>query len=57
MQYIALVFAVDFVVDPLQASGVAGYPLGYLPFVVILIGGAVLRVAAQIRRQPTPNRA
>jgi hypothetical protein len=56
VQYIALVFAVDFIVDPLQASGVERYPLSYLPFVIILIGGAALRLAAQIRRQPTSNR-
>lgn len=52
MQYIALVFAVDFIVDPLQASGVGRYPLSYLPFVLMLVGGAALRIAARIRRQP-----
>jgi len=52
MQYVALVFAVDFIVDPLQASGVDRYPLSYLPFVLMLVGGAVLRIAAQLRRQP-----
>lgn len=52
MQYIALVFAVDFIVDPLQASGVDRYPLSYLPFVLMLVGGATLRLAARIRRQP-----
>lgn len=58
MQYIALVFAVDFIVDPLQASGVDRYPLSYLPFVVMLVGGGVLRVAAQLRRrQPAASQA
>jgi hypothetical protein len=52
MQYIALVFAVDFIVDPLQASGVDRYPLSYLPFVMMLVGGAALRIAARLRRQP-----
>jgi hypothetical protein len=52
MQYIALVFAVDFIVDPLKASGVDRYPLSYLPFVLMLVGGAALRIAARIRRQP-----
>jgi hypothetical protein len=53
MHYIALVFAVDFIVDPLQASGVDRYPLSYLPFVVMLMGGVVLRVTAQLRRSAT----
>jgi len=58
MQYIALVFAVDFIVDPLQASGVDRYPPSYLPFVVMLVGGATLRVAAQLRRQrPAASKA
>lgn len=48
MQYIALVFAVDFIVEPLRASGLGKYPLTYLPFLVMLVGGALLRLAAQI---------
>jgi hypothetical protein len=46
MQYIALVFAVDFIVEPLQANGFGKYPPTYLPFVVMLVGGALLRLAA-----------
>jgi len=57
MQYIALVFAVDFIVDPLQASGVDRYPLSYLPFVIMLIGGAVLRITARFPRQPVASKA
>lgn len=53
MHYIALVFAVDFILDPLQASGVDRYPLSYLPFVVMLIAGVILRVTAQFRRSAT----
>ena len=49
MQYIALVFAVDFLVEPLQANGPGKYPLTYLPFVIMLLSGALLRLAAQIR--------
>jgi hypothetical protein len=49
MQYIALVFAVDFIVEPLRANGLGKYPLTYLPFVGMLVGGALLRLAAQIR--------
>jgi hypothetical protein len=57
MQYIALVFAVDFIVEPLQANGPGKYPLSYLPFVVMLVAGALLRLAAQIRRPGTAGRA
>lgn len=57
MQYIALVFAVDFIVEPLRANGADKYPLTYLPFVVMLVGGALLRLAAQIRRPGTAGRA
>ena len=57
MQYIALVFAVDFIVDPLQASGVDRYPLSYLPFVIMLIGGAVLRISTRFSRQPVASKA
>ena len=57
MQYIALVFAVDFIVDPLQASGVDRYPLSYLPFVIMLIGGAVLRIGTRFSRQPVASKA
>lgn len=48
MQYIALVFAVDFIVEPLMAKGPDKYPLTYLPFVIMLLGGAFLRLVARI---------
>lgn len=51
LQYIALVFAVDFIVEPLQASGADKYPLTYLPFAATLFGGVALRLGAQLRRQ------
>jgi hypothetical protein len=50
MQYIALVFAVNFIVEPLKAKGPDKYPPSYLPFVIMLLGGAFLRLAALIRR-------
>ena len=50
MHYIALVFAVDFIVEPLQANGPDKYPLSYLPFAALLLGGVVLRLAAPMRR-------
>jgi hypothetical protein len=49
LDYIALVFAADFILNPLQATGVDKYPLSYVPFVVMLIGGVLLRVAAFVR--------
>jgi hypothetical protein len=51
MEYIALVFAADFILLPLQANGVGKYPLTYLPFVLLLIGGVVLRATANVRAQ------
>jgi hypothetical protein len=46
LEYIALVFAVDFILYPLQAGGPGKYPLTYLPFALLLVGGAILRIAA-----------
>jgi hypothetical protein len=44
LEYIALVFAADFILLPLQAGG--RYPLSYLPFALMLIAGTSLRLAA-----------
>jgi hypothetical protein len=52
LEYIALVFAADFILLPLQAGGLSNYPLTYLPFAFMLIGGAGLRVAATARSSP-----
>jgi hypothetical protein len=49
LEYIALVFAVDFILGPLQASGVASYPLTYLPFAFMLVIGASLRIGSRLR--------
>jgi hypothetical protein len=49
VEYIALVFASDFILGPLQADGFAQYPSTYLPFALMLIGGAALRAAAYAR--------
>lgn len=49
LEYIVLVFAVDFIVNPLEATGVGKYPLSYVPFAVILMGGVLLRLAAHAR--------
>lgn len=56
LEYIALVFAADFILAPLQAGGLGKYPLTYLPFALMLIAGAGLRVAAFARYQPVPNK-
>ena len=52
LNYIALVFAADFIVLPLQTGGLAKYPLSYLPFALMLVGGAGLRIAAFLQRRP-----
>jgi hypothetical protein len=49
LEYIALVFAADFILAPLQAGGLGKYPLTYLPFALMLIAGAGLRVVALAR--------
>jgi hypothetical protein len=46
IEYIALVFAADFILLPLQAVGLGKYPLSYLPFALMLVGGVGLRVAS-----------
>jgi hypothetical protein len=56
LEYIAVVFAVDFIVDPLQATGVGKYPLSYVPFVIMLVGGALLRLVAYARANFGPER-
>jgi len=43
LEYIALAFGFDFILDPLQRHG--KYPWSYLPFAFMLVGGASLRVA------------
>jgi hypothetical protein len=45
LEYIALVFAADFIFDPLQ-PGLGKYPLTYLPFAFMLVAGVGLRMAA-----------
>ena len=52
LEYIALVFAADFIVLPLREGGLGKYPLTYLPFALMLVGGAGLRVAATVRLSP-----
>jgi hypothetical protein len=49
LNYIALVFAVDFIEEPLKRGGIANYPLSYLPFALMLIVGVGLRAAAFVR--------
>jgi hypothetical protein len=55
LEYIALVFATDFILDPLHADGASGYPLSYLPFAVLLVAGTALRLAAFVRGQLISN--
>lgn len=62
MEYIAFVFATDFVFLHLQGGGLYyKHPLAYLPFALMLFGGVALRLAALIRqrsmfRKPIDNR-
>jgi len=56
MEYIALAFAADFILGPLQANGFRKYPLTYLPFALLLVGGAGLRVAAYLQQQLLPSK-
>jgi hypothetical protein len=49
LEYIALVFAADFIQLPLRA-GFDKYPPSYLPFAVMLVAGVGLRLAAFARR-------
>jgi hypothetical protein len=50
LNYIALVFAADFIEGPLKSKGIANYPLSYLPFALMLVAGVGLRAAAYVRR-------
>jgi hypothetical protein len=51
LNYIALVFAADFVGEPLKKGGITSYPLSYLPFALMLIVGVGLRVATFVHRK------
>ena len=53
MEYIALVFADDFIRIPLQEHGVTRYPLTYVPFALMLIGGLALQVTVFVRSRFT----
>jgi hypothetical protein len=49
MEYIALVFFVDFIRVPLHGNKLGNYPLSYLPFALMLVGGVGLRVVSFAR--------
>jgi hypothetical protein len=55
MEYIALVFAADFILGQLQAHELGKHLLSYLPFALMLVGGAALRAAAYGRQQMLPS--
>jgi hypothetical protein len=55
VEYIAFVFAYDFILGPLKAP-LAKYPLSYLPFALMLVGGTTLRIAAfAVRHRARPH--
>lgn len=50
LDYIALVFAADFIIEPLRGgAGIGRYPPTYLPFAILLLAGVALRLAASVR--------
>jgi hypothetical protein len=57
LEYIALVFADDFILAPLQATGFRSYPLSYLPFAVMLVGAIGLRLATILQARPLATEA
>jgi hypothetical protein len=57
LNYIALVFAADFILLPLEADGLGKYPLTYLPFSLLLVGGVALRITAFWYRKWQPANA
>jgi hypothetical protein len=56
LNYIALVFAADFIEGPLRRGGVANYPLSYLLFALMLVVGVGLRIAAFLYRKRRDRR-
>jgi hypothetical protein len=46
LNYIALVFAADFIEGPLKRGGIANYPMSYVPFAFVLLAGVGLRIVA-----------
>ena len=57
LEYIALVFADDFILAPLQATGFRSYPLRYLPFAVMLVGAIGLLLATILQVRPLATEA
>jgi hypothetical protein len=55
LEYIAIVFATDFILAPLRAAGLGEYPLTYLPFALMLVAGSGLRITAFLRRGWLPE--
>jgi hypothetical protein len=59
LEYIALVFAADFIIGPLQSGGLRNFPRSYLPFALMLVAGVILRIAAYafalVASVPTPG--
>jgi hypothetical protein len=48
LEYIAFVFAFDFIILPIQFGG-GKYPISYLPFALLLVGGLLIRLTAFLR--------
>ena len=51
LEYIAIAFAADFILGPLQANGLEKFRLSYAPFALMLVIGAGLRCFAFLDRK------
>jgi len=55
LEYIALAFAADFVIGPLETDGLGRFPHSYMPLALMLIAGVCLRTVAFARRMLAPT--
>jgi len=55
LEYIAIVFANDFIVLPLEEHGLAKYPPTYAPFGLMVVAGMVIRLIAFAERNVPHN--
>jgi len=57
VEYIALVFAVDFIMLPFEEHGILNYPASYAPFGFTLIAATALRITIFVKPQGSPRRS
>ncbi len=56
IEYIALVFLVDFILLPIRNGGLERFPTTYVPFAFMILGGVGLRVASRLLAPETSPR-